>query len=71
MRVLCGVGLVAVIAIVADHGDGWHVEKCSTQIELVRTVAVREQTIMANAMKAIGKDVQQEAAHELAGFELS
>ena len=32
-------------------------------------MAVGEQAVVADAMEAVGQDVQQEAAHELAGGE--
>ena len=47
-----------------------YIEQFSTQRHLVRTVPIREQTIMTYAMEPIGKHVQQETAHELANGEL-
>jgi hypothetical protein len=45
--------------------EGWHAEKFTAASELLRTMAVAEEAVVADAMKARGQDMQQEAADEL------
>jgi hypothetical protein len=49
---------------------GGNTEERPTQHELVSSVPIRKQSVVADAMKAIRQDVEQEAAHELASGEL-
>jgi len=44
-----------------------HAEKLAATRELLRATAIAEEPIIADAMKAFGQDVQQEAADELVG----
>jgi len=54
------------IVSIAVSRSGRHLKELSTQHELVSAVAVGEQAIVANAMKAVWQHVQQETTHELA-----
>jgi len=47
----------------------WHREKLTTPSELLLAVAIGQEAIVADALKALGQNVQQEAANELAGGE--
>jgi hypothetical protein len=49
---------------------GWNIKERSTQHEFARSVPIRKQAVVADAMKAIRQHVKQEAAHELANGEL-
>ena len=44
-----------------------HTEKLAATRELLCAMAIAEEPIVADAMKAFGQDVQQEAADELVG----
>ena len=57
-----GVVVFIVAAIRRHRGQR---EQASAERELVGTVAVRQEAVMANAMEAIRQDVEEEAAHKL------
>lgn len=44
-----------------------HAEQVAAVGELLRPVAIAEKAVVADAMEALGQDVQQEAANELVG----
>ena len=46
-----------------------HPKKLAAAGELPRTMAIAEQAVIANAMKPLGQDMQEEAADELIGGE--
>ena len=57
--------LCLLIAIGVIGFGGGNIEERSTQRELVSSVPIRKQSVVADAMKAIRQDMEQEAAHEL------
>ena len=59
-------GLCLLVAIGVIGFGGGNIEQRSTQHELVSSVPIRKQAVVADAMKAIRQDVEQKAAHELA-----
>lgn len=50
----------------AIRRGGRHLQQASTLRELVRTVPIRKQAVVANPVEPIWEDVQQEATDELA-----
>ena len=60
---------VAPSLLVRSAGGGGTLSTCRQSVELLGAVAVGEQAIVADAMETVGEDVEQEAAHELAGVE--
>jgi hypothetical protein len=48
-------------------GGAWLMQQLASGRDVVLAVGVGEQTVVADAMKARGQHVQQEAAHELLG----
>ena len=50
---------VGVVAIVRGGNRLRHVEQASAQLDLAGTVAVGEQAVMANAMKAVRQHVER------------
>ena len=66
---MVGGGRAGVIAVGVRGWRRWHIESPSTEFELVGAMAVGEQAVVTDAMEAGWEDVEQEAAHELAGVE--
>src|SRR5664280_1447767 len=69
MEVLCDVGSITGVAVVGCSAGGWRVEKCSTEVQHVGTVAVGKQAIVPNAVEAVRQGVHQKAPDELASLE--
>ena len=61
-----GSGAAVISALVARRG-GRLMQKLASGGDVVLAVGVGEQSVVADAMKAGGQHVQQEAAHELLG----
>ncbi|OAN51169.1 hypothetical protein A6A05_11370 [Magnetospirillum moscoviense] len=67
-------GLMAVAVVVRGFGHGdrrrcRHGQQAAAAFQLGGAAAVGEEAIVANAVKAVGQDVEQEAADEFAGLQ--
>ena len=62
-----GEAIIGGLGILSVGRGCWHIEKLAAVGKLVAAMAVGREAVIANAMEAIGQDVHQEAADELAG----
>ena len=62
--------VVGVLPVWAFEADLWRVEQSAAQSQFVGAMTVGEKPVMANAIEAVGQDVKQETADELASREL-
>jgi hypothetical protein len=56
---------VIIFELVIQWVGDRHAEKLATTSELLRTMAIAKEAVIADAMKALGLDMQQKAADEL------
>ncbi len=57
------------MVVVVQRLSGFGSEQFSRFGEVLSTLAVGKEAVVANAVKAVGQDVDEEASDELVGFE--
>ncbi len=66
MRLLHGMGFLVSILGVRRR---WDIEQLPCRFEILPTRAIGEQAVVADAMKSLGQNVDQESTNEFAGLQ--
>ena len=60
---------VVVIIVVATYRRRVHGEQASAELKFLGAMAVRQEAVVTNTMKAVRQDVEEEAAHKLGSLD--